>query len=175
MIEEVTWSVECGQWPTLDRQREAARSLLCKLMNIERVSLCHDARGVPFFSSRPELKISISHCHHAVAVAYSLRYQVGIDVESRRRVSEGLMKRVSTSEEMARVSASNDPVIAFLQLWTRKEAVLKCRGTGIKGFESMQSALMSTDCRVYDLPCGSAEVVAALAISEPQAVASLPT
>lgn len=110
-----------------------------------------------------------------MAVAYSLRYQVGIDVESRRRVSEGLMKRVSTSEEMARVSASNDPVIAFLQLWTRKEAVLKCRGTGIKGFESMQSALMSTDCRVYDLPCGSAEVVAALAISEPQAVASLPT
>lgn len=163
-MENVRWSVECGEWPTLASQREAARHLLVRLLGAE-VSIAHDPQGVPGLPERPDLNISISHCRRAVAVAISPEGRVGIDVESRRRVSDGLMERVCTAGELAAVRAAADPTMAFLQLWTRKEAVLKCRGTGIKGFGSMQSALTDGDCEVVDLDCGSLDEVAAMAVA----------
>ena len=81
-----------------------------------------------------------------------------------RRISRSLMERVCTSDEFYTVNRSIDPTMAFLQLWTRKEAVLKCRGTGIKGFESMVHALESDDVEVIDLPCDLPDTVAALAV-----------
>lgn len=163
-MESVTWKVECGEWPTLDSQREATRALLGRLLGAE-VFITHDPQGVPSLIGHPDLNISISHCRRAVAVAISAEGRVGIDVESRRRVSEGLMQRVCSPDELAAVRDSDDPTMAFLQRWTRKEAVLKCRGTGIKGFGSMQSALLDGDCQVTDLHCENSDVVAAMAVS----------
>ena len=54
--------------------------------------------------------------------------------------------------------------MAFLQLWTRKEAVLKMRGTGIQGFGSMVDALTANDCHVIDLEPRLPDVVASLAM-----------
>ena len=73
------------------------------------------------------------------------------------------MRRVCSAAELAAVQASPDAVMAFLQLWTRKEAALKLRGTGIRGFGSMVHALEGKDMVVEDLPCGGPEVVASLA------------
>ena len=161
---DAQWAVECGEWPTLEAQRAAARRLLSRLVGAE-VSVGHNVQGAPSLPSRPDLSVSLSHCRRAVAVAISHEGRVGIDVESRRRMSDGLVERVCTPEELAAVRAAADPVMAFLQLWTRKEAVLKCRGTGIKGFGSMLSALTDGDCEVVDLDCGSLDVVAAMAVA----------
>ena len=134
-MESVTWKVECGEWPTLDSQREAARALLGRLLGAE-VFITHDPQGVPSLLGHPDLNISISHCRMAVAVAVSPEGRVGIDVECRRKIGDGLMERVCSAEEQAAVHAAADPTMVFLQLWTRKEAVLKMRGTGIQGFGS---------------------------------------
>ena len=73
---------------------------------------------------------SISHCKNAVAVALSDR-SIGVDVESFRHAEEPLLKRTMNPDEQAEVRTAADPAEAFTRLWTRKEAVLKLRGTGL--------------------------------------------
>lgn len=73
---------------------------------------------------------SISHCKNAIAVVLSDRL-VGVDVESFRHAEEPLLKRTMNPEEQAEVRNAADPAEAFTCLWTRKEAVLKLRGTGL--------------------------------------------
>ena len=58
--------------------------------------------------------------------------EVGIDVECRRAVSQALMERVCNAEELSLIRSSADAELAFIRLWTRKEALLKCTGVGIR-------------------------------------------
>ena len=73
---------------------------------------------------------SISHCKNAIAVALS-DCPVGVDVESFRHAEEPLLRRTMNPEEQEEVRTAADPAEAFTRLWTRKEAVLKLRGTGL--------------------------------------------
>ena len=150
-----------GQWRTHAEQSAAARRLLADLLGHE-VIVEHNAQGAPYLPAHPDLHISISHCRTAVAVAVSNAGAVGIDIESRRKVGDGLLQRVCTPAELDSLHRSNDPTMAFLRLWTRKEAVLKCQGTGIHGFDSMVHAL-DTNLEVVDLPCDLPDTVVALA------------
>lgn len=160
------WLIEplpAGGGSQRERERTLAYDILCRLLDEEHPRLEHDDKGAPVLPDHPELSVSISHCRQAVAVAVSPEGRVGIDVECRRRVGEDLMRRISTAEELAAVHAAADPTMAFLQLWTRKEAVLKMRGTGIQGFGSMVDALAAKDARIMDLETGLVDVVASLA------------
>ena len=161
-------SVQCsvikGEWRTHAEQSAAARRLLGEIVG-GAAPVEHDVQGAPYLPSRPDLHISISHCRTAVAVAVSTQGPVGVDVECRRKIGDGLIQRVCTPEEQQSIGASDDPQMAFLRLWTRKEAVLKCRGTGIKGFGSMVAALEEGDCNVSDVETGVPDVVASLATS----------
>ena len=131
------WKVELGEWKTLAEQRAASYRLLGELVG-DNVVVEHDANGAPFLKDYPSLYISISHCCGAVAVAVNDDVAVGIDVES----------------------------LQFLHFWTRKEAVLKMRHTGIQGFGSMIEASMATDCIVKEIDCGSVDIVAAVAVAK---------
>lgn len=164
MTDGVEWKIERGDWRTHAEQSAAASRLLYRLLGGE-TPLEHDAHGAPRLPLHPELAVSISHCRTAVAVAVSRRGPVGIDVESRRRVADGLVRRVCTEAEQAAVREADDPTMAFLRLWTAKEAVLKLRGTGIRGFGSMASALQAADIEIRELPCGVPDTVAALALA----------
>lgn len=155
------WTVDGGHWVTHAAQSAAARQLLAGLLGHEAV-VEHDSHGAPYLPAHPELHISLSHCRTAVAVAVHSQ-AVGIDIESRRKINPSLIERVCTPDEQAAIHRSDDPDMTFLQLWTRKEAVLKCRGTGIKGFESMVHALEATDIEVQDLACDLPDTVAAIA------------
>lgn len=159
----VKWRVKCGEWHTMAEQRAAAYRLLADLLGNENVIVQHDADGAPFLPDHPNLNISISHCRKAVAVAVSSRGRVGIDVECRRKVGEGLVKRVCSPAEQEAIQRSDDPEMAFLRYWTRKEAVLKMRGTGIRGFGSMVEALCAKDIVVEDIQCELRDVVCSLA------------
>ena len=148
-------------------QSEEARKLLEQLVGFHCI-VEHDSNGAPYLADHRELNISISHCQKAVAVAVSDEGAVGIDIESRRRINKSLIQRVCTTNETDEINASDDPEMAFLKFWTRKEAVLKCRRTGIKGFGSMVDASTAGDCKVTPVDTGIDDVVAALATaSEP--------
>lgn len=162
----IRWLIEPlpeGNGGQRERERTLAYDILCRLLDEERPRLDHDDKGAPFLPDHPDLHVSISHCRAAVAVVVSPEGRVGIDVECRRRIGDGLMERVCTAEELAVVRAAEDPTMAFLQFWTRKEAVLKMRGTGIQGFGSMVDALAAKNVIVDDLDTRLPDVVAAMA------------
>ena len=162
----VRWLIEPlpeGEGTQRERERALAYDILCRLLDEEQPRLEHDDKGAPFLPDHPELAVSISHCRAAVAVAVSPEGRVGIDVECRRKIGDGLLERVCTVDEQAAVRTATDPTMAFLQLWTRKEAVLKMRGTGIQGFGSMVDALSAKDCRVMDVDTRLPDTVASLA------------
>lgn len=165
-ISSVLWVIEPlrdGACSQREREKALAYDILCRLLDEEHPRLEHDGKGAPYLPDHPELAVSISHCRAAVAVAVSPEGRVGIDVECRRKISDGLLERVCTVDEQAAVRAAADPTMAFLQLWTRKEAVLKMCGTGIQGFGSMVDALSTKDCHVMDVDTRLPDTVASLA------------
>lgn len=161
------WLIEplsAGEGGQRERERALAYDILCRLLDGEFPRLEHDEKGAPYLPEHPEISVSISHCRKAVAVVVSSEGRVGIDVECRRKIGDGLLERVCTPDEQAAVCAAEDSTMAFLQLWTRKEAVLKMRGTGIQGFGSMVDALSAEDVVVTDIPCDISDVVCSLAM-----------
>ena len=149
------WRVELGEWKTLAEQREAAYRLLGQLVGGS-IVVEHDASGAPFLPALPDLHVSISHCRKAVAVAVNEDAAIGIDIESRRRVSSGLVERVCTAMEREAIEAAADHEMEFLRFWR----------TGIRGFGSMIDASSAADCIVEQIDCGCADVVAAVAIAK---------
>lgn len=70
--------------------------------------------GKPFFVAHPEVQFSISHCKEGIAVAVADR-PIGIDIESTNR----------------RALFEPEDGTDFHTWWTRMEALVKMRGTGI--------------------------------------------
>ena len=117
-------------------------------------------KGKPFLLDRPDIHFSISHTKNAILVAIS-DAPIGVDIEAFRSPSAALIARTMNATEQAAIAASaataasaasaatleppgtpsgpgtpqasGTPEALFSAIWTRKEAVLKLRGTGIEG------------------------------------------
>lgn len=90
----------------------------------------YNEHGKPILKEVSNIHFSISHCKEAIAVAVADR-PVGIDVETLRMPSEALAEKVMDKGEKLRFDISDTPEDFFTAIWTAKEAVMKCRGTGI--------------------------------------------
>ena len=94
------------------------------------------------------LYFSLSHCREAVACVID-EHPCGIDIESvGRKISDSLIRYSMNEEEQQEIASppphggSGERGLVFLRLWTRKEAVLKLIGTGIR--DTMKNVLV--DC-----------------------------
>lgn len=87
--------------------------------------------GKPVMEDLPDIHFNISHCRTAVAVAIGYK-PVGVDIECIRPFKEPLARHVLNDDEYATVITSERPDIEFIKLWTRKEALLKYTGEGIR-------------------------------------------
>ncbi len=106
----------------------------------------YTAQGKPFLLARPDIHFSISHTKNAILVAIS-DAPIGVDVEAFRSPSAALIARTMNATEQAAIATAaasaatpsgllespGTPEALFSAIWTRKEAVLKLRGTGIEG------------------------------------------
>lgn len=105
------------------------------------ITLNRSQTGKPFLSSGPEL--NVSHTKDITLIAIADR-AVGVDIErSDRRVTNvnRFLSRL-TPKEAASIRAASDQHAAFITLWTRKEAFLKCTGYGIRrGLASFQVSI----------------------------------
>ena len=90
----------------------------------------HNEHGKPYLIDHPEVHFNLSHCKNGIAVAVADE-PIGIDIESYREASESLLRYTMNEEECRVIRESDDPVRAFTEYWTKKEAVFKLRGTGI--------------------------------------------
>ena len=81
------------------------------------------------------MNTSLSHAHGAVAVAVSRQGFVGIDIEPAMRAVElpGIASSVMHPAEVSDLSRMSNEVRtqALLELWVRKEALLKASGIGL--------------------------------------------
>ena len=85
----------------------------------------------PYVKDCGDLFFSVSHCESCVAIAVD-ETEVGLDAEQiRTKDIDKLARRFFSSGEQAYIESSADKPFAFTEIWTRKEAYLKCRGTGI--------------------------------------------
>ncbi|TDW65812.1 phosphopantetheinyl transferase [Kribbella pratensis] len=113
--------------------RAAAHTLLLELAGtlVRAPRLSHSPDGQPLV---PGLAVSVSHTHQLVAVVASYGGPLGVDLEEAYpREVQALARRWFTAEELAWTNRQPDELIAFLQLWTAKEAVGKALGRGLRG------------------------------------------
>lgn len=87
--------------------------------------------GKPFITSRPNIHFNFSHSGTVALCAISDQ-PVGADVETTRKISPGLISYTMNESEQEQINASPDPTMRFLYFWTRKEALLKLTGEGIR-------------------------------------------
>ena len=90
---------------------------------------------------KPKPHFSISHCKQALAVAVA-DTPIGIDIETLRHPSESLIEKTMNKYEQMLIDIADSPDELFTALWTSKEAVLKCKGTGI--IDDLHSVLTPT-------------------------------
>ena len=84
--------------------------------------------GAPSIKNGPYF--SISHCKSGIAVAVS-NQPIGIDIEVVRPLKVDLVKKTMNPLEQEIIFSDTQPDWAFTRQWTRKEAFLKMKGTGI--------------------------------------------
>lgn len=86
-------------------------------------------RGKPYVESG--VFFSVSHSRNIAAIAVDTK-EIGLDVEQIVDVSRmKIADRFYHPSERAYVTAAEDPLRAFSEIWTRKEAYLKMTGEGI--------------------------------------------
>jgi len=105
------------------------KALLAPL-GITNLTFSYNEHGKPFLTYSPEVYFNLSHCKNGIAVVVDFS-PVGIDIESFRKDNLSLVRKTMNPAEADWIRASSDPVETFTQFWTKKEAVVKLRGTGI--------------------------------------------
>ena len=71
---------------------------------------------------------NISHSKGVIALAISKDYPIGLDVELIRDYKDDLAKYISNDEEYKYIKDNK----SFFEIWTSKEALVKCLGNGLK-------------------------------------------
>jgi 4'-phosphopantetheinyl transferase len=129
-----------------DRARfVAARGILRTLLGrylrkpAASVGLAYEAAGKPRLEAAADpdraIRFNVAHSGDLAAYAFTLDREVGIDVEAIRsdRAVDQIAERFFSTHEVAELRgvAQELRAEAFFQAWTRKEAYVKARGTGL--------------------------------------------
>ena len=88
--------------------------------------------GKPSLADHPELHFSLSHSGHHVACAIGSS-ALGVDIQHQVKVSEGVVERVCSEDEIRWLDALDEQErrVGFLRLWSLKESWFKAVGTGL--------------------------------------------
>jgi 4'-phosphopantetheinyl transferase len=86
--------------------------------------------GKPSLPGGPDF--NISHSGDWVAGIRSFKGKVGVDIEQIRPIDIDIFTRQFTPFERQKMQATEDPISAFFDAWTGKEAVMKADGRGMR-------------------------------------------
>lgn len=90
------------------------------------------AYGKPYYELDRKCFFNISHCPGMVVAAVS-NFEVGIDAETERPVKERTIQKITNNSEETYINMKNEGKNRrFLHIWTLKESIVKCTGTGLR-------------------------------------------
>ncbi len=114
-------------------RRTILRSLFSHYLAIpaQKIAFQKGKNGKPFVEKSP-LQFSLSHSREWLAIAFSLKDPIGVDIEIVRSLGETELELLHcfSLEEQAYVKQGleDEKAIRFLEIWNRKEACLKALG-----------------------------------------------
>ncbi len=101
--------------------------VLQQILNNNLEDLKYSEFGRPHLENYPIF--NISHSNQIVICAISKDGKIGIDVEELKKINfQGLSKRYFHYNEQQLIKNKKD----FFKIWTRKEAILKAQGCGLR-------------------------------------------
>jgi 4'-phosphopantetheinyl transferase len=159
------------------RSRGVLRALLGRYLGTDARTLrfASGAQGKPQLLGASALSFSLSHSGSLALYAVTDIGAVGIDVEIGRRSLDVLAVATrafgaSQAERLAEIEPSLRER-EFLRLWTRHEAALKCRGTGIGGTGiGVTPAVASPEPWIAELEIGQRAAAAVARQTPPRAL-----
>lgn len=109
------------------------RTLLSHYTGIEPIEIrtFRGKFGKPYLPDR-SIEFNLSDTKDAVLIAFA-KHEIGVDLETMNRTVDHLQvaEHYFTRSEIEWIKGSDESKRRFLELWTRKEAVLKASGVGI--------------------------------------------
>ncbi len=90
-------------------------------------------QGKPYFENQTLPFFNISHAGGLVVLAVSDR-EVGVDIQNMRSQRETSMAERFFTEEESRAVSEDETREIFYKLWSRKEALGKCTGEGVRPY-----------------------------------------
>jgi len=84
----------------------------------------------PYFEHE-QVDFNISHSGTLVVCAIAADIRIGIDIQEVRPIDINDFHDYFTSSEMYSIHHGSDPLLAFYDVWTKKEAVMKANGKGL--------------------------------------------
>ena len=121
----------------IDRRLSLYADLLVRMQIMHYLGLNNDEiqfgiteYGKPFLQNYYQFHFNISHTRNALVVALS-DTEVGVDIEKTNSVDYNIVERFFTPPEQSYVYMHDNQRFAFYDIWTRKEAYIKCIGTGL--------------------------------------------
>ena len=103
---------------------------LLQPLRVNNLEMGKNEHGKPYLVHHRDVHFNLSHCKNGIAVVVDFA-PVGIDIEYFRKSNLALVKKTMNPFEAEWIRSSANPVEAFTQYWTKKEAVVKLRGTGL--------------------------------------------
>lgn len=145
--------------PAREVAAQARTALQCLLAGyapgVRAPRIARGARGKPYAPELPGLEFNLSHAGAHVALAFARGQALGVDLEchDRRLSLDDIARRFFAPAEVRALDVLEGDArrVAFLRLWTHKEAVLKALGEGLAfGLDRVEFAL-GADQRVSGL------------------------
>lgn len=99
------------------------------------IEFVYAEHGKPSIKDETDLHFNLSHSQEMAVFAFSLRRELGVDIEHMRVKMDlpGLIRHVASIGEQTELKGlpEFDQQEAFYRLWTRKEAFIKAVGRGL--------------------------------------------
>lgn len=104
-------------------------SMLNKVLQEKKIDgkIQYNRYGKPLING---IDFNISHSGNYVVLVIG-NSEIGIDIEYKKERNIELIEKFFTEQEQQFIKSANDPLLAFYQVWTLKEAYLKAVGKGL--------------------------------------------
>lgn len=140
--------------------RAALRIILAGYLDDEPADLKfrHGPHGKPYLANNSwaePLYFNVSHADSVALYAVARGGEVGIDIERIREIPDwsGIARTFFDRDEHARLAllTAERRNLAFLQAWTRREALLKLSGEGLTGENDGRGFVQGNNVTVYSI------------------------